>query len=59
MLWKLDTQVTLLSVVANHIDVVIKWDTMDVGWRFTRIYGFLETHNKLKICDLIMDLFHH
>jgi len=29
---------------------------MNSVWRFTGVYGFPETRNKLKTCDLIADL---
>ncbi|KAJ8425101.1 hypothetical protein Cgig2_011504 [Carnegiea gigantea] len=36
--------VALLSCAINHIDMAIKWKEGDPKWRFTGIYGLLETH---------------
>ncbi|KAJ8443741.1 LOW QUALITY PROTEIN: hypothetical protein Cgig2_029646 [Carnegiea gigantea] len=51
--WKVKLRVSLLSMAMNHIDVISS------KWRFTGIYGFPKTQNKLKTCDLIFDLCHH
>ncbi|KAJ8433135.1 LOW QUALITY PROTEIN: hypothetical protein Cgig2_004873 [Carnegiea gigantea] len=49
----------LINLVANHTDITIKWHDGGDEWRFIGIYGFPETHNKLKTCDLILDLNRH
>ncbi|KAJ8434317.1 hypothetical protein Cgig2_009942 [Carnegiea gigantea] len=59
MLWKIDLNVMFLSSAFNHIDVATKWKSSDNERRFTGIYGFPETQNKLKTCELISDLYHH
>ena len=59
MLWKEDTQICLLSLAANHIDVPIRWNLMDEEWWFTGLYGFPETQDMLKTYDLIRDLWQH
>jgi len=58
MIWKKNPAVNLLSCAANHVDVSVKWNQDSDEWRFTGMYGFPETVNKLKTCELLMDLKH-
>lgn len=56
MLWKRDMSVDFLSSSINHIDVKLKWRLDGPERRFTGIYGYPENYNKLKTCNLILDL---
>jgi len=53
LLWEKSINVSLLSCSSNHIDVSV----LDVGgqhaWRFTGVYGWAETQNKVKTCELL------
>ena len=59
LLWEKSTKVSLLSCSSHHIDVAVQ----DVGgqesWRFTGIYGWAESANKSKTCELLADLHQH
>ena len=59
LLWIKSTDslsVTLLSCTTNHIDVAVRWKVSEPEWQFTGVYGFPETQNKLKTCELLLDL---
>jgi ribonuclease HI len=55
-MWKSEVDVTILSFSSNHIDMLVKLTNDDVEWRCTGLYGFPETANKHKTCDLINHL---
>ena len=59
LLWKKGLFIHLLYCPSNHIDVIVKWKQDGEEWKFIGIYGFLETHNKLKTCELLLDLKTH
>ena len=54
LLWLKEIQVSLLSQSSNHIDVEVVGVDSENG--FTGVYGWLETQNKLKTCELLHDL---
>ncbi|KAJ8452602.1 hypothetical protein Cgig2_004938 [Carnegiea gigantea] len=53
-LGKVDVQ--LLSYSLHHIDTTIRLEGEEVVWRFTRVYGWPESHLKWKTKVLIADL---
>jgi len=56
LLWVEDVTASLLSQSLHHINVEVHLQRDMVLWRFTRIYGWLETHLKVKTYTLISDL---
>jgi len=58
LLWEKTTQVSLLSYSLHHIDVIVEGVGSHNSWRFTGIYGWAETSQKIKTCELIKDIHH-
>ena len=59
ILWEKDITLNVCSSSLNHIDATICWEGENVHWRFTGIYGYLESHNKHKTGALLADLKAH
>lgn len=59
LLWRKDTDVTLLSYSRNHIDVEVVLSGEDTKWRFTGFYGFPEHHQRHRSWDLLRELRTH
>jgi len=59
LLWLQDIQVMLLSKSSNHVDVEIDGGDDEPNSRFIGVYGWPETQNKLKTCELLRYLKPH
>ncbi|KAJ8446312.1 hypothetical protein Cgig2_005843 [Carnegiea gigantea] len=59
LLWEKSIKLSLCSYSSNHMDANISWEGEDVEWRFTGIYRWPETQNKLRTGEIIADLATH
>jgi len=59
MIWRKAVVVNLLSRAFNHINILVRWGQVEPEWRLTHLYGFPESYNKLKMCELILGLQSH
>ena len=53
LLWDKAINVSLLSCSSHHIDVSIQDVGGSIAWRFTGVYGWAESQNKTKTCELL------
>ena len=57
MLSEKTTQITLLSCSSHHIDVIVDGVGSHNPWCFTGVYGWSETSQKTKTCNMIRDIY--
>ena len=59
LLWKKGLDVSLMSILLHHMDIAVKNVGCLPDWWIMGLYGYSETHNRYKTCDLVKDLKEH
>lgn len=59
LFWKTTNAISLNSCSLHHIDVTIGDPVLNLEWRFTGIYGYLDGAQKVKTWELLRSLHSH